>query len=213
MSNPRAAQLVEAGMWLRLSGDHEGAKRLFEQALKLDPDNARAKELLEAGSGAAAPAPQPPPPVPPLQNPFAPPATTTSMDLDWGSATGFAPTPVPFIPPIEVRHSVPVPLPQDSLELPVELDIEAVSPPVFGDETASGTLVFGLGAQANEVPAPAPTVPEFWANEPAPPTRRTCRRTGSGTWCDRPSTSRPSLQKIRWRAYRTQAISASCPET
>lgn len=42
----RANQLIEAGLWLRMSGDMEGARHLFEQALKLDPDNARARDLL-----------------------------------------------------------------------------------------------------------------------------------------------------------------------
>jgi hypothetical protein len=42
----RANQLIEAGLWLRMSGDMEGARHLFEQALKLDPENARARELL-----------------------------------------------------------------------------------------------------------------------------------------------------------------------
>src|SRR5262249_19844800 len=38
--------LLEAGLWLKMSGDLEGAKKLFEQALKLDPDSIRARELL-----------------------------------------------------------------------------------------------------------------------------------------------------------------------
>ena len=42
----RANQLVEAGLWLKMSGDLQGARRLFEQALKLDPDSIRARELL-----------------------------------------------------------------------------------------------------------------------------------------------------------------------
>jgi hypothetical protein len=46
MSAERAAQLVDAGIWLRLSGDVEGARRLFERALKLDPLNAKAQELM-----------------------------------------------------------------------------------------------------------------------------------------------------------------------
>ena len=56
MSVQRAAQLVEAGLWLQMSGDVEGARRLFEQALKLDPANARARQLIEAtktGAGGA----------------------------------------------------------------------------------------------------------------------------------------------------------------
>ncbi len=159
-------------MWLRLSGDHEGAKRLFDQALKLDPGNEKARQLLEAERAGAPTAPQPPvppePPPPAPSNPFAPAPTSTPMDLDWGSATGFSPTPVPFIPPVEFRSAAPVELPKEEFELPVELDIEAVEPPVFGDERASGTLVFGRGGPSEEVPAPAPTVPEHWATEPAP---------------------------------------------
>ena len=42
----RANQLVEAGLWLKMSGDLDGARKLFEQALKLDPDSIRARELL-----------------------------------------------------------------------------------------------------------------------------------------------------------------------
>lgn len=50
----RADQLVEAGQWLRTSGDLEGARRLFEQALRVEPAHARARSLLRAiGAGAA----------------------------------------------------------------------------------------------------------------------------------------------------------------
>jgi hypothetical protein len=42
----RANQLLEAGLWLKMSGDLDGARRLFEQALKIDPDSIRARELL-----------------------------------------------------------------------------------------------------------------------------------------------------------------------
>ena len=68
MSSDRAAQLVEAGIWLKLSGDREGARKLFERALKLDPGNEKATQLL---AGAPAPgeaepaAPVAPPPAPP----------------------------------------------------------------------------------------------------------------------------------------------------
>src|SRR5687768_15103698 len=66
MTVQRAAQLLEAGLWLQMSGDVEGARRLFEQALKLDPTNARARELLSAP---VAGSPVPPPTRPP-ENPF-----------------------------------------------------------------------------------------------------------------------------------------------
>ncbi|HZX41539.1 MAG TPA: hypothetical protein VFE93_06845, partial [Myxococcaceae bacterium] len=42
----RANQLLEAGLWLKMSGDLDGARRLFEQALRLDPESIRARELL-----------------------------------------------------------------------------------------------------------------------------------------------------------------------
>lgn len=58
MDRERAGQLVEAGMWLQLTGDLEGARRLFEQALVLDPGNTRARELVGAGRPVAA-RPQP----------------------------------------------------------------------------------------------------------------------------------------------------------
>ena len=46
MDRERAAQLVDAGVWLQLSGDLEGARKLFERALKLDPENGKAREFL-----------------------------------------------------------------------------------------------------------------------------------------------------------------------
>ena len=65
MSSDRAAQLVEAGIWLKLSGDSEGSRKLFERALKLDPGNQKATQLL-AGAAAApediATVKEPPPP-------------------------------------------------------------------------------------------------------------------------------------------------------
>lgn len=125
MSKERAAQLVEAGIWLKLSGDREGATKLFERALKLDPTNEKAAELV-----AGAPAPgegdldaviEPPQrrnsPVPvPGAHPFertagpAPgdreralaagtPALEPSLDSDWGRLTG-ATTPIPQIPSV-----------------------------------------------------------------------------------------------------------------
>ena len=54
MSRERAIQLVEAGLWLRMSGDLDGARRLFEQALRLDPACERARELLGAQTAAEA---------------------------------------------------------------------------------------------------------------------------------------------------------------
>ncbi len=116
MSAQRASQLVEAGLWLRLSGDHEGAKRLFEQALKLDPTNARARQLLDS-------------PPPQAQ------AAGAVSNLDWGLATGHAPTP----PPVP-QAGPPV--------------VKSSSTRPFGESSPAGTHTVRLGEAA------APEIPE-----------------------------------------------------
>ncbi|WP_163997287.1 hypothetical protein [Pyxidicoccus caerfyrddinensis] len=92
MSPQRANQLIEAGLWLRLSGDMRGAQRLFERALQLDPGNTRAKEYLEAAvaalsAGSVTPFSPPPADVVPLPaqvlGRMAP--ATPSLDGDWGA--------------------------------------------------------------------------------------------------------------------------------
>ncbi|MBX7112994.1 MAG: hypothetical protein K1X64_01575 [Myxococcaceae bacterium] len=95
MTASRATQLVEAGLWLRLSGDDEGARRLFEQALKIDPAHARARQLIDTlNKGGAAPsgaAGAGPGAAPTNKSPFERQGgTDLSMDVDWGLATGFA---------------------------------------------------------------------------------------------------------------------------
>ena len=57
----RANQLIEAGLWLRLGGDEEGARRLFTQALTHDASNRRARELLGKSTAARPPVPSAPP--------------------------------------------------------------------------------------------------------------------------------------------------------
>src|SRR5262244_1385390 len=47
MSSERAKEVMEAGVWLQLSGDSDGARRLFEHAFQLDPSSPRARRLLE----------------------------------------------------------------------------------------------------------------------------------------------------------------------
>ncbi|MCE9673896.1 hypothetical protein LY474_39485 [Myxococcus stipitatus] len=83
MSTQRANQLVEAGLWLRLSGDAQGAQKLFERALELDPDNARAQESLATLMGSA----------PTVAGPFSAPSSEVStratplpsLEGDWGA--------------------------------------------------------------------------------------------------------------------------------
>lgn len=124
MSQQRANQLVEAGVWLRLSGDHAGARRLFEQALKLDPGNERATQMLATDPTQpkpAAPPPAPasapikltqeaPPPPPPQINPFVAPPLMSSEE---------APAP-PY--KFENDWSVSVPPSDDGVSATIEPD-------------------------------------------------------------------------------------------
>ena len=96
MSAQRAAQLVEAGMWLQMSGDTDGARRLFEQALKLDSSNARARELLT------------PPPKKKVQLPDDSPL----VQVDWAQA--LTPFSNPLAPP-SIPPAVPPPPPVAAL--------------------------------------------------------------------------------------------------
>ncbi|WNG38196.1 hypothetical protein F0U61_34415 [Archangium violaceum] len=55
----RANQLMEAGLWLHLGGDNEGARNLFLRALSHDPTHRRAREWLAKSEAALAAAPRP----------------------------------------------------------------------------------------------------------------------------------------------------------
>ena len=126
MSKERSAQLVDAGVWLRLSGDLEGARKLFERALKLDPANERATQLLHEGPirpepiaetpgetafdapASVAPAVAPVTSSPSDSGSVSPSSASSTAvteltavgpeDLDWGKATGFD-SPAPFSSP------------------------------------------------------------------------------------------------------------------
>jgi len=70
MATQRVNQLIDAGMWLQSAGDRDGARKLYEQALKLDPDNVRAKELLEGPGAPHSETGTRPPTIPASWNPF-----------------------------------------------------------------------------------------------------------------------------------------------
>ncbi len=57
MSKERAAALVDAGVFLQLAGDLNGARDLFKRALTLDPLNAKAKHLFLSAGGVLPPEP------------------------------------------------------------------------------------------------------------------------------------------------------------
>jgi len=52
MSRSRAEQLIESGVWLRLSGDLAWSRRLFEEAVRLDPASAAARTVPHESNGA-----------------------------------------------------------------------------------------------------------------------------------------------------------------
>ncbi|MFP2928460.1 hypothetical protein ACLESO_25340, partial [Pyxidicoccus sp. 3LG] len=68
-------------------GDAQGAQRLFERALQLDPGNARAREYLDAATAALSGASQTPFAPPPVEAARVPGRITTvpSMEGDWGA--------------------------------------------------------------------------------------------------------------------------------
>lgn len=128
MSPDRAKQLVEAGLWLRLSGDSEGASRLFEQALKVDPENPKARLYLERIHHGETPLSLDKPaelsPVAPRPNPFVRKDSGTVQPLptlegDWGlwadnPAAGSAlPSPIRLENPLPLPLTEPLPSSSD----------------------------------------------------------------------------------------------------
>ena len=182
MSKERAAQLVDAGVWLKLSGDLDGARRLFERALKLDPSNEKARQLL-AQPGAEVPAPIP---SPPASNPFergtgsspsaverdfslvtaAPPpvSSPSSLDADWGSLAG-SQTPMPPPPIASAPSATGLPPPPafasspsqqggtQQFAMPREVKAALGQPA----SSPSGTLAFAMPPEGKGATPPAST--------------------------------------------------------
>lgn len=146
MSQQRANQLVEAGVWLRLSGDHDGARRLFEQALKMDPANDRAKQLLASD---------------PLAQPArAPPGEVTPP--------GLAPA-IPSVPPTVRPVPTPIPLVAEVAPPPVR------PPPAQPYESPDGGWTLetdwshALGGEQGGAPKPlAPDAQSAWDSQSNP---------------------------------------------
>jgi hypothetical protein len=166
VSGQRATQLLEAGLWLRLSGDNAGARRLFEQALKMDPNNSRARQLLQSDpDSGSAPLPselsQEPVAAAPV-NPFAPqrpPERDPSMPA---ADYEFVDEPIPLVqskpslpdtvaPPSNLAP--PPPPPEDPQAVVERLISEAREKRSLDDHTGAMELI----TQASEL---APTDPE-----------------------------------------------------
>lgn len=99
MSAQRAKQMVETATWLRMNGDPEGARRLLQQALQLDPDNGAARALL-ASFPAAGPRGGAPAPLPPLER-------STPTPLPQSPSI----PPLPAVPSMAPRPGTPTPPP------------------------------------------------------------------------------------------------------
>lgn len=154
MSKERATQLVDAGVWLKLSGDLDGARRLFERALKLDPDNEKARQLL-AQPAAELPVPDAAPePSNPFERGASPSAverdfglavgpvasSPSSIEDDWGRQTG-SQSPIPQVAPV-----VPAVTPPGQGQPP--------RPPALSSSPSQSTQMFAMPPQVKAVTAP-----------------------------------------------------------
>ncbi len=164
MSKERAAQLIDAGLWLKLSGDLDGAQKLFERALKLDPENQRVKTLLDGTADPQTVVHVVPTSHPSgITNPFerhdaltAP--GTVPVEADWGMATGFE-SPAPFSSPSKVHA------PQKVTEAMWSSTTVTEEPPSIAPVSMTAppsglTVVIG-GGQDIEPPKPITTPPIF----------------------------------------------------
>ncbi len=178
-------------MWLQLTGDLEGARRLFEQALVLDPGNARARELVSGGRPSpvrpqpagygmapprgATPATAVPPAVPqqahPPQPPFrpSPPGTAPAVRTPpMGLAMPRPPAPPASAPPGAFRR----PQPQDDASSTLDLDV-TVEEPAPARQTDRGQVpqrsawaAPAAPRPAAPSPSPAPVLPPAPADAP-----------------------------------------------
>ncbi|QRK07637.1 hypothetical protein JQX13_47910 [Archangium violaceum] len=147
----RANQLMEAGLWLHLGGDNEGARNLFLRALSHDPTHRRAREWLAKSEASLAATPRSVPPVASVAphhalevsvvlldeaevaSPVPEPRLITADVLDFlAEPEPMAPRPVPPAPvatrasaPAPVRAVTPAPVPTRA---PAPAPVRAVTP-------------------------------------------------------------------------------------
>lgn len=153
MSKERAAQLIDAGIWLRLSGDLEGARKLFERALKLDPANERAGQLLTEGPVQPENAPGPV-----ADNPFEAPSVAPPV-------TPVAPSGVTEAPPADTSPAEPV-APAPNSELP-----QTPSGVIAADDLDWGKATGFESPAPFANPSPRPASPDDWGAMLEPPER------------------------------------------
>jgi len=133
MSKQRAVQLVEAAVWLEATGDLTGARKLYEQALKLDPENTRAQQALERDEARAAPRAGPPTPAAPMKAVPAPPPPPPAP---------VKATPVPAPKPTPLPKATPLPpLPPEPKKTLIQYETRDTLPPVDPDQEEGATVL------------------------------------------------------------------------
>ncbi len=218
MSADRAAQLVEAGIWLKLSGDLEGARKLFERALKLDPQNEKAAQLLAGGAAPGEDVTEEPerqpsaPPVAPSvgSNPFERSSSgsgvksewevaagygtsqqsAANLEEDWGRMTG-AKTPVPQRDPTAATQSDPGPFVSSSPSQKPSTLVFGPSSTASSPSSAQKNSTLQLFPQS-EAPAPRQTMQLFKSELQPPPAARSIE-IGGEPGPEAPPSSTPPL--------------------
>ncbi len=205
----RAAQLVDAGIWLRLSGDLDGARKLFERALKLDPENEKAKEFLGQGAAPAASAGATSPSA--VARQYAPPPPGTPS---WDSVqTPPHATVPPRYDPVRGSFSV-----SSAPQQPESPQVPLASPPMFSDSAfrTAAAASHQWTAPASAAPAPpsesppgltpsmfeggggppaAPPVTEAWNYKTSSPPKGVTAQPSPGEASDAWATSFPPAPK------------------
>ncbi|MBL8912847.1 MAG: tetratricopeptide repeat protein, partial [Archangium sp.] len=222
MSKERAAQLVDAGIWLKLSGDREGARKLFERALKLDPENQKAAQLLAGGDEPPPAAPEfapsdvVAPPIAPVStspssppvNPFEPPAASppSPNEREWELATR-KPAPAPLEPSLDADWGrltgASTPIPQNA---PAGSEAAPKTTlPAWGS-TPSSTIRIGSNTPAPQIPPVAPV-----SSSPSAPRNPTMMQWNSPVPQSSPSSSGSGVKKQTMSDWSTQVPGRDSP--
>jgi hypothetical protein len=136
MSKQRAVQLVEAAVWLEATGDLAGARKLYEQALKMDPENTRARQALEREDSRVFRVPpqlRPPPPQPPQQQLQPPPPAVKATPVPpkpIPPAAKATPAPAPKPTPPPPKAPTPAPIPPEPKKTLTQYEPHDTFPPI-----------------------------------------------------------------------------------
>jgi len=157
----RATQLVEAAVWLEATGDVDGARKLYQQALKLDPGNSRAKKALEldkarrtkaSQGGAKGQVAKAGPTPPPLKTPAPAPAKAPEPREPKRTLLQY-PSAHDTLPPADREDLLPLISPHDTLPpVPGHELLPAIDP----DEPEDMATVVDTSLHGQQQPPPPP---------------------------------------------------------